>query len=111
MSDMESKQPHFLQQSSRRRCSTCEYLNRIIDLSLLMRLGLKEDAENNGRAAHMGNFVQRNVSVHIAGGGVAHADIGSTTGSNTPCEGPAIAVEHWEGPQINWFASHFPANN
>ncbi|KAF7816291.1 Uncharacterized protein G2W53_030260 [Senna tora] len=73
--------------------------------------GFEEDVENDGGAAHVGDAVEVDVVVDLSGGGVAEADVGSATGGDAPGEGPAVAVEHGEGPEVDRGGGHFPGED
>ncbi|KAI6691374.1 hypothetical protein NL676_028202 [Syzygium grande] len=74
----------------------------------LVGLGLKEDVEDDGGAAHVGDTVCRNVPVHVGCGGVPEAHVGAAVGGDAPCEGPPIAVEHRQRPEVHRLTPHFP---
>ncbi|GER47036.1 amp-dependent synthetase and ligase [Striga asiatica] len=70
-----------------------------------------KDVEDDGRTTHVGDFVEGDGVVDFVGTDGADADVGAAACRHAPREGPTVAVEHGEGPQVDRLRSHPPTED
>ncbi|TVU48510.1 hypothetical protein EJB05_08148, partial [Eragrostis curvula] len=107
--DLEPDPLDALQQRRRRRGAAGEHVDRRVELLLLVvAIAVEEDAEDDGRAAHVRDAVAGDGAVDAGRVRVADADVDAAAGRHAPREGPAVAVEHGQRPQVDRLVAHPP---
>ncbi|BAT09353.1 Os09g0555850, partial [Oryza sativa Japonica Group] len=104
--DVEAEPLDALEQRRGRRRAAGEHLHGAAQR--LPARAVEEDVEEHRRGAHVGDAVRGERRVHGVGGRRADADVRAAARRHAPGEGPAVAVEHRERPQVDRLVADAP---
>ncbi|BAS82122.1 Os03g0130200, partial [Oryza sativa Japonica Group] len=97
-----------LEEGGRRWRPAGEHVDRGRELLRRRLAALEQDVEHHRRAAQVGDAVARDGAVDVRGARVADADVDAAARCHAPGEGPPVAVEHGQRPQVHRLVADDP---
>ncbi len=98
MGDRKANGLGFADHRTGRRGAAQGKLNAMAEGFALLAEFVEQHIHHDWRAAHVRNTVALDTLMDYLGVDAAQADMGATNGGNGPGVGPAVAVEHRQGP-------------